>query len=256
MVEVLAVAAYGESLGDAGSVLRSNAASAGMAARVPTCPGWTVGDLVVHQGIVHRWAAGHVLGLPDVRAAQLRAEAAAAPDVLDWFDEGLVDLLNALAKAPDDLDAWFFLPDAPPARVAWLRRQAHETTIYAVDAMAARLGRTPRASEAWVRPEYAADGVDELLTGFLPRKRQALNREVPQRVVVAPTDVDRAWLVEFGPHAPVVTRVDADTDADVTLSGPAKQLYLGLWNRGDEIAVAGDAVWLDAWREQVRVTWS
>ncbi|MFP5417104.1 MAG: maleylpyruvate isomerase N-terminal domain-containing protein [Actinomycetes bacterium] len=256
MVEVLEASAYGEALGNAGSVLRSNAASAGMAAPVPTCPGWSVADLVLHQGIVHRWATDMVLGEPGRSTAEVRAEAEAASDVLDWFDDGLVDLLNALAKAPDDLQAYFFLPDAPPARLAWLRRQAHETTIHAVDAMAARLTRPPLASEVWVGTELAADGLDELLTGFLPRKRHVLGSDEPQRVLVAPSDAERAWLIELGAEAPAVTRVAADTDADVACAGTARQLYLGLWNRGDEVAVTGEVGWLDRWRESVRVTWS
>lgn len=255
MVEVLEAAAYGEALGNAASVLRANAASAGMAARVPTCPAWTVRDLVVHQGIVHRWATRHVLGQPERKTSEVRAEASAAPDVLDWFDDGLVDLLNALARAPDDLRAWFFLLDAPPPRLAWLRRQAHETTIHGVDAMAARLRREPLASEVWVAPGFAADGIDELLTGFLPRKKDALRGE-PQRVLVAPTDVGRSWLAEFGEGVPVVTRVGAETDADVTMSGTARQLYLALWNRGGEVSVRGDDGWVARWRQQVRVRWS
>ena len=28
-------------------------------ARVPSCPDWTVDDLLRHVGIVQRWAAGH-----------------------------------------------------------------------------------------------------------------------------------------------------------------------------------------------------
>ena len=256
MVEVLDDATYGEAIGNAGSVLRGNAASAGLDTPVPTCPAWDVAGLVTHVGIVHRWATCNVRREPVRRTSEVRAEADGAVDLLDWFDDGLVDLINALAQAPDNLSAWFFLPASPPPRLAWLRRQAHETTIHAVDAMAARLGRRPLASEVWVRPELAADGVDELLTGFLPRKKHALTRESPQRVLVSLTDVERSWLVELGPEAPAVSRVTGARDCDVTLSGTARQLYLGLWNRGDEVAVAGDDGWLGAWREQVKVKWS
>ncbi len=35
---------------------------AGLEAPVPTCPDWTVLDLVAHQGMVHRWAGALVRG--------------------------------------------------------------------------------------------------------------------------------------------------------------------------------------------------
>ncbi|WP_300083597.1 maleylpyruvate isomerase N-terminal domain-containing protein [Propioniciclava sp.] len=255
MVDVLDWADYGEALGAAGSVLRGNAASAGLAARVPTCPDWTVADLVTHQGLVHRWAAGRLRGEPDRPDADVEAEASGAPDLLDWFDEGLVDLLNALAKAPADLSGNFFLLDAPPLRLAWARRQAHETTMHAVDAMAARLGRPPMASEVWFDRAFALDGLDELLTGFLPRPKYALTPAHPERVLVAPADAERAWLVELSQAGAVATRVVGEfPDADVTLGGSARALYLGLWNRGDEI-VASDEGWLNGWQGRVRVTW-
>jgi hypothetical protein len=51
-----------------------------------------------------------------------------------------------------------FLRHAPPARLFWTRRQAHETTIHAVDAQAAALHRLPRPAEAMINDELAADG--------------------------------------------------------------------------------------------------
>lgn len=52
----------GEAIGRAGTVLRANATSSGLDSAVPTCPGWTVRDLVVHQGGVHRWATDVLAG--------------------------------------------------------------------------------------------------------------------------------------------------------------------------------------------------
>src|SRR5690349_18840504 len=96
--------AYGEAIGSAATVLRNNAGAAGLAAPVPTCPDWTVRDLVVHQGMVHRWAAdvvdGRGLGSGDEHAAA----GAAATDLLDWFDEGATALLQTLSTASEDLD--------------------------------------------------------------------------------------------------------------------------------------------------------
>ena len=44
-------------------------------------------------------------------------------------------------------------------------------------------------------------------------------------------------------------------DAHAVLTGTAAALYLGLWNRGDDIAENGTVDALGHWREQVRVSW-
>ncbi len=86
-----------------------------------------------------------------------------------------------------------------------------------------------------------------MLTGFLPRAKYQLRSEVPMRIAVRPNDVDLAWIVEVSVEPLVTTRhtpgvVELD-DVDVTFSGSAAELYLGLWNRGDEFVVRrrGDA---------------
>ena len=72
-----------------------------------------------------------------------------------------------------------FLKDAPPPRRFWARRQAHETTIHSVDAVAAALGRWPTASDVTIDPVLAADGIDELLTGFITRGKGRLHTAEP-----------------------------------------------------------------------------
>ena len=113
MPNTLEFADLGEAIGNATAVLRNNAASAGLAVAVPTCPGWTMHDLLAHQGMVHRWAAAKVRDEPTRHDPEVLAEAAASDDLLQWLDDGMVDLLNALAGAPDDLEVPFFLMDAP-----------------------------------------------------------------------------------------------------------------------------------------------
>jgi uncharacterized protein (TIGR03083 family) len=246
----------GDSLGAAATVLRANAAAAGLDAAVPTCPGWTVRDLVAHQGMVHRWAASHLRGTPDRDPAAIERSGRGSPDLLGWFDEGATDLLQAVVDAPDELDARVFLPDAPPPRLFWTRRQCHETTIHAVDALAARLGRAPRAGEAWIRPAIALDGIDELLTGFVPRPRQGVAHE-PLRVLVAPLSTTRAWLLELSPEPPpTVTRLEMAAGApvpehDALMTGEPVELLLRLWSRGGEPRDALERWWTDT----VSVTW-
>ena len=164
----------------------SHARKAGLDAPVPTAPEWTVLDLVVHQGMVHRWATGHVLGeKPDPEA--LHAEGMAAPDPVIWLHDGGLDLIRALQSAPPDLEATVFLKNAPAPRQFWARRQCHETTIHSVDAQAAQLGRFPRAADTEITRQIALDGIDELLNGFLTRSKSTLRSEKPVRLGIRPT---------------------------------------------------------------------
>lgn len=224
---------------------------AGLEARVPTCPDWTVVDLVAHQGMVHRWAAALLRGErpSDEEVAAYDASGRDATDPLVWLSEGAAALAEAVAGAPDDVAAPVFLNDAPPARAFWARRQCHETTMHAVDALAASLGRPPRPGEVWIDPELAGDGIDELLGGFLTRPRSRLRCDDDAVLLVCPDDLPDWWEVSMGPRPAATTRRtdDEDVDADWELTGTAVELYLRLWNRTDPP---------EEWRRLTSVTWS
>src|SRR5918912_778911 len=85
-----------EALVRSGAALREAAAAAGPDAKVPTCPAWDVTELVIHQGMVHRWAAANLRGEADHDPAASQAEARAAARLLDWYAEGLVALVDTL----------------------------------------------------------------------------------------------------------------------------------------------------------------
>ena len=253
-----------DAIAAAAARLAEHAAAAGPTAPVPTCPRWTVAHLVAHQGMVHRWAAANLRGdkapTPSLTSVLRTVPAAELPA---WFDAGVAALLTTLRTVPADVRAPVFLRDAAAPRAFWARRQAHETTIHAVDALAAALGRLPSAAEVGLDAGLAVDGLDELLRGFVPRGRTRLAPPLPRTIVVRPVDADAAWLLRVAADAPVVTeRVDAATlpepapgGCDAVFAGSAAQLYLGLWNRGTEIAVTGHAPALDDWRGAQRITW-
>ena len=224
---------------------------ADLEALCPTAPNWTLREMLAHLGMVHRWSDASLTGRR-VDPQAMEREGMAAPDPVRWLHDGALHLLRTIDQAPTDLDAPVFLEDAPAPRAFWTRRQCHETTIHAVDALAAALGRVPIAWEAsWISREIAVDGIDELLTGFAPRRSFGLRTETPTRFAVRPNDVQSRWLVHAGPD-PVVTDRDSDEDGDVVLEGSAVQLYLALWNRTDEIQVEG----FEQWRRLAQITWA
>ena len=224
---------------------------AGLQAPVPTCPDWTVRDLVAHQGMVHRWAAALVRGEADVDPDAFEAAGRDCADPLEWLRDGVIVLAETLTRAPADTTALVFLNDAPAPREFWARRQCHETTVHAVDALSASLGRPPRADETWIDPAVAVDGIDELLGGFLTRPRSQLRCDDDAVLVVAPDDAPDWWRVDLGPRPAVTSRRTGPRESgDWELQGTAVDLYLSLWNRTRREGLDG------TWRERAAVTWS
>jgi uncharacterized protein (TIGR03083 family) len=234
--------------------LHDHADQAGLTAAVPSCPGWDIAALLSHEGMVHRWAAANLRGESDHRTEDSEAVAAAAPDLLAWFDEGALALLETLINAADDLEAMVFLANAPAPRMFWARRQAHETTIHSVDAQAAALQRLPHPAETMINDELAADGIDELLRGFVPRGTSKLRSESPYVIEIRAIDIDQRWQVAVSPKAPEVVP-GTIWKPDAVITGTALELYLGLWNRTAELKSEGRHDVIDQWRNQVRVHW-
>jgi uncharacterized protein (TIGR03083 family) len=244
---------------DSADALLADAAEAALTDPVPTCPGWTVADLLGHHGGVCRWAAsivgdGRTVNLTDGELAAAMASPTGRRPLLDWYRASVDALVAALREDGPD-SALVFLQDAPAPRAFWARRSAHETTMHRVDMASAALGHVPLAGSTGIGVELALDGLDELLLGFVPRPSSTLRADEPIVVTVEPIDTDRSWTVRIDTGPPVSSAGSA-AQPDATLTGTACGLYLGLWNRGDEIAEHGEAPVLGLWREKVRVRWS
>ena len=188
-----------------------------------------------------------------VRSGTALREAAAS--LLGWYSDGLAALAETLRVAPEDAKAMVFLRDAPPPRRFWARRQAHETTIHSVDAISAVCRRWPTASDVDIDPVLAADGIDELLMGFVTRGRGRLHAAEPCTVLVRTDDTGDAWTLRIG-EGPIVTTPGGTGRPEAVFSGTAVQLYLSLWNRADEITTNGRSDLVDQWRKQIRIRWS
>jgi uncharacterized protein (TIGR03083 family) len=241
---VLTFQHYLDELGRQGRLLRESARQAALQAPVPSCPGWTVSRLVGHTTKVHHWAAWILRGRD-------RDEFEFPPPdddrLFEVYDAGLQDVLSRLRTAPDTLAVWTMTP-APSAKLFWARRLAHETAIHRVDAdLASGYG------VAGFDPEFAADGVDELLTGSADRfDRSGLTSD--RTVSLTPLDSNASWTLCIGPEQLSCRPVALD-HADLAVFGLADDLYRWVWNRAgdDDVALRGDLSLADRWRRDFTV---
>ncbi len=245
-----------------GIQLADAAELASLDAAVPPCQPWLVKDLLRHTGYIHRWAARHITECPDSvingpPEADILRGGAADPDLLSWFRAGHAALVETLSTADSGLQCATLMPAASPLAF-WARRQAHETAIHRADA----------DSASGIRPEYppdfAADGIDELIMGFGQRRKYRPSAHHDGTMRVDASDTGDAWYVGADAgriqarHEPAGTREPGE--AKCVISGPASGVYLFLWNRSDasaaDVSITGDTAFLAGWQSSVRVRWS
>jgi uncharacterized protein (TIGR03083 family) len=164
--------------------------------------------------------------------------------------DGHVALVTALSEADPALECWTFLP-APSPLTMWARRQAHETAVHRVDAQLAN-GRGVVAFPA----SFAADGIDELLSCFITRRRWRLKPAARRRLRFRCSDAEGDWLVQIS--ADGVNTTPGGNGAECDVVGLASDLYLTLWSRrsSDELTISGDRGALQEFLEGVHVRWS
>ena len=233
---------YLEALRADGAALAA-AAGRGLDAPVPACEDWTVADLVLHTGMVHR----HKLEIVRGRLAEPpRPWPPAAPDraeLLGWYEQGLQELLTVLEEADPETRVWTF--HRPDQTVAfWCRRMAHETAVHRVDAESAHGDARP------VPAGLAADGVGELLDVFLvPHLEGEPVGGRGESLHLHATDTEGEWLVRLLPAGVQVERGHAKGDA--AARGTASDLLLFLWGRApaDRLESFGDPAVLPRVRE-------
>ena len=246
-------------LRDQGTWLADAASRAGLDAAVPPCTPWQVRDLLRHTGYIHCWAARHITECPDTvldgpPEEEILRGGATDPELLAWFRDGHAALVKTLATADPALQCATFMA-APSPLAFWTRRQAHETAIHRADAESAS-GVVPEYA-----PDFAADGIDELITGFGRRRKYQPSAEGGGLLRVITADTGDAWSIEAseGRLHPRRDTMDAPDEAGCTVQGPASDVYLYLWNRADAtrvgVTVTGDPALLAAWQAGVRVRW-
>lgn len=225
-------------------------------APVPNCPGWTLRDLVAHLRVVYRWVARLVGERRDTGPGreELRALADLAPAdggaLIQGVRDAHADLVHTLSAAGPDLTCWTVWP-GPSARTFWIRRQVFETLVHRVDAQNCGARRTADGTE--LVPRIAADGIDEMVCGFLNRYAENLRAEVPTTIEFHATDTGTRWWIRLDAAAPTSGRGRAPAAlgvGDALIEATAGELFLLLWNRRSAagLDVLGDPAALDCWR--------
>jgi uncharacterized protein (TIGR03083 family) len=210
------------------------ARSAGPDAGVPTAHRWVVRDLVVHLGNVHDWAASVLrtgVEQPQVFDAEPAGIGTGFDELLVWYAARAAALLDLLMgdQVPDETPVWTFGPDDVAATAAfWPRRQAHEVTMHAVDAMLAA-GRPVADVLLGLDPALSSDGIDEVLTVMLPRVAMYVPRPaLPGRLALVAADTEDRWVLERDGQIDAAAR---DSEVAATLVGPGAALFALLWRR-------------------------
>jgi uncharacterized protein (TIGR03083 family) len=224
--------------------LRADAVEAGPQAPVPTCPRWDVHRLIDHLGKVYAMAADVLAAGAAQGPPKRRTPPEDWHELLTWWDDQRDRLLRQLTEVSPDAPAWVFPGVGTPTAGFWSRRQAHETAIHRLDAQHALVASTaPTAVPTLVfDSEFAADGIDEVLTVLLLRRDWSESTASGTALCHA-ADAGRAWTVRLRagepPHTGPVE--GAGIDSDAVVAGTADALYRAVWDRPNTAVVSGNA---------------
>ncbi len=222
---------------------------------IPTCPEWTLRQLVTHVGRAHRWAAEITRtrsdafipfrSVPDGKLPDDDAERQA------WLRAGAARIVDAVRAAGSDL-VWSFTGLVPAG--FWIRRMAHETLVHRADAQLA-VGAQP---EPVIEAEVAADAIGEWLMllargilGTSDERTTALPAGAGLHIHATDDGLDGRgeWMIRRDAEGLTVELGHGRGDAAVT--GPAASLLLVLMRRrplpDSAVTVYGDGAVVDGW---------
>lgn len=222
---------------------------------VPTCPEWTVQQLMRHVGRGDRWCA-QIVADQSMDYIDPRTVAGGKPpegrdNEIEWLQAGAQQLIDAVAQTGPDTPVWTFLGPRPAQW--WIRRRLHEVVVHRADAAIA-LG-----ADYEVDPAMAADAITE----WLERVVIQADEEGPaggdrplgdgQSVHLHATDPGLGtageWTILGRPDG--IALAHEHGKATVALRGPARSLLLAVVRRRsaaeEGLEVFGDAGVWDTW---------
>ncbi|MEU8773721.1 maleylpyruvate isomerase family mycothiol-dependent enzyme [Streptomyces sp. NPDC048606] len=236
---------------------------------VPSCPGWSVSDLIGHLGGVQRFLT-HVLrerlaeppadptdpslyDLPVDPADPLAmadwpvpgrtpTTAPVPAPLLDWSADAARNLADTLEGLGPHVPVWSWSPERTSG--FWLRMQTIEQAVHRWDAEAVTAPPAP------FDPDLAADAVAQTFEVMAPARR-GWTQAPPgtgERYRFRRTDGPHLWTVEFRGDEVRSTPAD-DGPVPLELAGTASDLMLFLWQRrpADRLRLTGDPTLADHW---------
>lgn len=194
---------------------KASAAAPELDIRVPSCPDWSLRDLIAHLTKVQLFWAGAVTAGPSEQPPTV----AEPPTELLAATEALV---AALHKSGPELECWTWWGacEAPMTAGAVARHQVQEAAVHAFDAQLAIGSPQP------VPTVIALDGIDEFISvvhgtsGAWPHD--------PARISLHSTE-GPSWLLDLTSTG--VRLLDDSSPAGDRLHGPASDLLLALYGR-------------------------
>lgn len=228
---------------------------------VPTCPGWTVKDLVEHVAEVyqHKIKCTELLANPEPWPMPVPPG-----NPVDWLADSLDEMIAMFVdKGVDAPSKTWWEPDQTVG--FWYRRMLHETAIHRADSEAAVGELTP------VAEDVALDGIDEALmiifggdwSDVAAEEWEGVSPEAGAGKTIDIRAAHVAWRVALHPDRIDVTRAShgdmpdnsgaPGPAADASISGSASDLMLWLWGRNaiGKIESGGDPAVLTAMRDRL-----
>ncbi len=256
----LAPPVYLEHLAADSARLREVVATADLGAMIPSCPEWTVADLLWHLTTVQDFWAHVVERRPADPVDYVEpARPDAGEQLLEHSATASQRLLDALANADPNDEAWMWADEHTVAFI--LRRQTLEALVHRLDAEQAA------GSVTALDPRLASDGVDEILDVFYGSCPEWADFSgLPHYLRLDCIDTDICVWMQLGRFSGtdpedevhhdrdgIAVVDDPGVEPDAVLGGTAEVLLARLWRRGDgaEIHLAGNLEIVDRFRAAV-----
>ena len=177
--------------------------------KVPSCPEWTLLDLVIHLGDVQEaWSENIRLAKATERWNGEGQNHPALSETAVWFREQTQKLITAISAAEENSPCWTWWGEPRTARAVALH-QVQEAEIHRWDAELA-IGKP-----GVIPLEVAVDGIGEYL---YVHRGEIEELDLPQ-IVFKSTDVDQSWFI------------NPERELDSTITGTASDLVLLLNGR-------------------------
>jgi uncharacterized protein (TIGR03083 family) len=199
-------------------------------AKVEHCPGWSVADLVWHLTEV-QWFWATVAeerrsGPPEDSERPVRP---ADEELIEAFEAGAEHLADVLRRTPYRDRAWTWAPAQQD--VAFIaRHQVQEAAVHHWDAAHAA------GVDVTIRPEVAADAVEEFLTFSVSSAADPAEPARPPlqgSFTLLSTDADLAWHIEDADPQGTIRFTASIPDDRPAIAAKAPELLLWLYQRID-----------------------